>query len=77
MKRIVLVPIVILLLAGCASSPEWSKPNATSSDLQHDEYECDREAEQDAPFITNPFASHVRDDAFHHCMQNKGWTHTE
>lgn len=68
----------ILLLAGCASaSPQWSKPNATSADLQRDAFECELEAEHHARSPTNPFAVRAKADAFDRCMQTKGWTKAE
>jgi hypothetical protein len=74
MHRTLLVLAVIPLLANCASSPQWTKPNATQSDLQHDAFECERDAEQQAHSPTNPFAIAARTDHFNKCMEAKGWT---
>ena len=63
---------MLLLMSACAPA-RWTKPNATSSDLDHDAYECEGDSEA-MPVRKNQFAATAQQDCFRRCMQMKGWT---
>jgi hypothetical protein len=69
---------VLLLASACASAAaRWTKPNATSDDLQHDTAHCEQAAEEEADPRTNPFAIKRKTDLFKRCMEEKGWSETD
>ena len=65
---------MLLLLSSCASA-RWTKPAAATQDLEHDEVQCESEAEHSYPLM-NAFALRMQEKVFAQCMQQKGWTET-
>ena len=79
MKKIMLVVIGVLLIAGCAGSRVYQRPGATLADFEKDKRECTYQAKlATASHSGTSIASGIeigllRVELFQDCMEVKGW----
>lgn len=75
MRRLRLLPVLLVLLGGCAStsSDSWTKPGMTQEQLGRDRTECLTEARQVTPSIDGP-RMQLNYPRYERCMADRGYT---
>jgi hypothetical protein len=77
MKKTTIAAVPLLLLAACSSASDayyWNKPGASSADLQHDSYECERDMRAGAASFGVGVGAAAQAEAFgQRCMSAKGY----
>ena len=75
MLRMTVLAAVLLAVAGCRSTEEWSydKPRATAAQLDRDLTQCGRQARPTGTFAYPAMTGPDR-EALNTCMEKRGYT---
>jgi hypothetical protein len=65
---------VVLLLAGCATAPQWTKPGADAQAFETDRLQCEYQAMSNTAAVQGAMmAAYQAGQLMQLCMRTKGW----
>lgn len=65
--------VLAVFITGCSSTKVWKKPEASTSDLRKDSYQCEKDARQ-SDFGPGIVGGSLRQEFYDRCMESHGWT---